>query len=48
MDKEELVILGQGSYGCVYKPNFECSKKGLGSPDFLSKIQKSDKTMRES
>lgn len=46
MDKEELVILGQGSYGCVYKPNFECSKKGLGSPDFLSKIQKSDKTMR--
>jgi len=43
--KEDLQIIGQGSYGCVFRPNIECSKKKLGHPSFLSKIQKSDKTM---
>lgn len=45
-EKDDLQIIGQGTYGCVFRPNIECSKKNLGDPSFLSKIQKSDKTMR--
>lgn len=45
MDKKEtdLQLIGQGSYGCVFRPNIECKKKHLGTPDFLSKIQNKDK-----
>ena len=45
MDKKEkdLQLIGQGSYGCVFRPNIECKKKKLGTPDFLSKIQNKDK-----
>ena len=29
MDKKEkdLQLIGQGSYGCVFRPNIECKKK---------------------
>ena len=38
-EKDDLQIIGQGTYGCVFRPNIECSKKNLGDPSFLSKIQ---------
>jgi serine/threonine protein kinase len=46
MENKELQIIGQGTYGCVFRPNIECSEKKIGTPDFLSKIQASDKTAK--
>ena len=44
-NEQELQIIGQGTYGCVFRPNIECSKKDRTDPDFLSKIQQKDRTM---
>lgn len=43
---KDIHIIGQGTYGCVYKPYFDCvtKKPNENSKDFLSKIQVSNQT----
>ena len=45
MEKKEndIQIIGQGTYGCIFRPNIDCGTKQKGNSDFLSKIQKNDK-----
>ena len=45
-DKKDLYIMGQGTYGCVYRPNIDCQTKKIDSKQFLSKIQRKDKTSK--
>ena len=41
-----IQIIGQGTYGCVYRPNIDCKTKKIGSKQYLSKIQPKDKTSK--
>jgi len=36
--EKDIELLGQGSYGCVYKPSIQCDGK-LGSKKYITKIQ---------
>ena len=38
---QDIRIIGQGTYGCVYKPEIECkdSTKSDTDMDYISKIQ---------
>ncbi len=42
MSTKDIQIIGQGTYGCVYKPHFDCETKkpNESSKNFLSKIQR--------
>jgi len=44
--EKDLQLIGQGSYGCVFRPNIECKSKQVGSANFLSKIQNNDKVLQ--
>ena len=39
-----IQIIGQGTYGCVYRPNIQCRTQNVGSKQYLSKLQRKDKT----
>lgn len=39
-----IQIIGQGTYGCVYRPNIQCRTQNIGSKQYLSKLQRKDKT----
>ena len=45
--KDDIQLIGQGTYGCVYQPNIECFTGNRGSSGFLSKIQRDDNTTRK-
>ena len=46
MNQNNIQIIGQGTYGCVYRPNIDCQTKKIDSKQFLSKIQRKDKTSK--
>ena len=46
MSQNNIQIIGQGTYGCVYRPNIDCQTKKIDSKQFLSKIQRKDKTSK--
>ena len=46
MPQENIHIIGQGTYGCVYRPNIDCKTKQIGSNEYLSKMQRKDKTSK--
>ena len=48
MSTKDIHIIGQGTYGCVYKPHFDCKTKKpkAYSKNFLSKIQKYDEVTK--
>ena len=46
MPQENIHIIGQGTYGCVYRPNIDCKTKQTGSNEYLSKMQRKDKTSK--
>ena len=39
MENSEQNIIGQGSYGCVFKPGINCKGKTNSSENYISKIQ---------
>ena len=40
-DKEnDVKLLNQGTYGCIFRPGIECSGKHLTSNSYITKIQK--------
>ena len=41
--EKDLQLIGQGSHGCVFRPNIDCKSKQDGTSGFLSKIQNNDK-----
>lgn len=41
-EKKQLQIIGQGTYGCVFRPEINCRTQQSGSKDYLSKIQMAD------
>lgn len=43
---DDIHIIGQGSYGCIYRPNIGCANKKAESKTHLSKIQRLDRTTR--
>jgi len=43
-DKPSQELIGQGTYGCVFKPGFTCGSKSAKSKKFVSKIQRKEKT----
>jgi serine/threonine protein kinase len=46
----ETKIIGQGSYGCVYKPSLHCddiSKKDFNYTDYISKFMKTNNAIQE-
>ena len=45
-ENSEIQIIGQGSYGCIYRPNVGCATKKPESKEHLSKIQRLDRTTR--
>ena len=45
-DNNDIQIIGQGTYGCIYRPNIGCATKVPESRAHLSKIQRLDKTTR--
>lgn len=45
-DGDDIHIIGQGSYGCIYRPNIGCATKKAESKTHLSKIQRLDRTTR--
>ena len=45
-EEKDIHIIGQGTYGCVYRPNIDCTTYEIGSQDYLSKIQRKDKTSK--
>lgn len=42
--KKEFRIIGQGTYGCAYRPSITCTGQKMGSAQFLSKVQIKDKS----
>tara|TARA_E500000178_G_scaffold208470_2_gene205796 strand:- start:3910 stop:5199 length:1290 start_codon:yes stop_codon:yes gene_type:complete len=44
--EKDIHIIGQGTYGCVYRPNIDCKTNEIGSRKYLSKIQQKDKTSK--
>lgn len=46
MSQNNIQIIGQGTYGCVYRPNIDCQTKKIDSKQYLSKIQRKDKTSK--
>ena len=40
--EEKIQVIAQGTYGCMFRPNKECKTQKIGSPDFVSKVQKVD------
>ncbi len=45
-EEKDIHIIGQGTYGCVYRPNIDCKTDEIGSRNYLSKIQRKDKTSK--
>lgn len=45
-NEKDIHIIGQGTYGCVYSPNIDCKTYEIGTRDYLSKIQRKDKTSK--
>lgn len=45
-EEKDIHIIGQGTYGCVYRPNIDCETNEIGSQSYLSKIQRKDKTSK--
>lgn len=45
-ENNDIQIIGQGSYGCIYRPNVGCATKKPESKEHLSKIQRLDRTTR--
>ena len=43
-ENNDIQIIGQGSYGCIYRPNVGCATKKPESKEHLSKIQRLDRT----
>jgi len=43
-DPEQITLLNQGTYGCVFRPGIECSSKQLTSKKYITKIQKYKET----
>lgn len=45
-ESSDIQIIGQGSYGCIYRPNVGCATKKPESKEHLSKVQRLDRTTR--
>lgn len=45
-EEKDIHIIGQGTYGCVYRPNIDCQTHEIGTRNYLSKIQRKDKTSK--
>lgn len=43
-DTNQVELLGEGSYSCVFRPGIECSRKQLVSKKYITKIQKYKET----
>jgi hypothetical protein len=46
IEKKDVYILGQGTYGCVYKPKIPCVDDKLEDKKYISKVQMDDKTSK--
>ena len=46
IEKKDVYILGQGTYGCVYKPEVSCGDGKSESKIYISKVQNDDKTSK--
>ena len=42
----KIKLLGEGSYGCVFRPGIECSHKQLTTKKYITKIQKYKETSK--
>ena len=42
----QIKLLGQGSYGCIFRPGIECSRKQLTTKKYIAKIQKYKETSK--
>ena len=38
MSKNEPVVIGEGSYGCVHRPSLECNKGKINYKNKVSKV----------
>jgi serine/threonine protein kinase len=45
-DKKDAYIIGQGTYGCVYKPEVSCVDETSENKKYISKVQPDDKTSK--
>ena len=46
IEKKDVYILGQGTYGCAYKPKIPCVDDKLEDKNYISKVQMDDKTSK--
>lgn len=44
--KKDIYILGQGTYGCVYRPEVDCKNTDTGSTEYISKIHQDDRSSK--
>lgn len=42
--KKGFRLIGQGTYGCAYRPSIRCKDQKVGSAHYLSKVQVKDKS----
>lgn len=42
--RDKIKMISQGAYGCIYKPGLTCSGKPNNSKNFVSKLQKRNRT----
>ena len=42
--KRGFRLIGQGTYGCAYRPSIRCKDQKVGSAHYLSKVQVKDKS----